>query len=543
MSDYDNEEFSIASIKFLSTKPNSHGLGISSSCLRKFAPTVLGKWLVAKYDKYSNDVTDHCLEEGIVGIFPSNQEIEFTTDINGYVIASANVVLSKVYANEIYEIFKLDNFRDVSVEMTVESHFENSVEIVDSFRIMGVTILGKKINGSCPDANMKIIRFSQENANKFYNEKSSTSMEVLKKFSEERRKSMTEKKYKVNKDVLKETPWGDIDKEKLRDFVMEAKNRETLVKEVYLVVEDGWEDAPSEKLKYPVMELIKDTFYYNRYGLKSALGYAKAEGESEVVSKIGKLYEKFNLKDEKEDKAQMSSVKNFEIEGREAWGDIIKEVQSHEGEGAYVDSVEKDHIIYTKDDVRYRVEANIEVGKDDNKVKAKINWGSVKEDKEQKMSESECEEEDKEEKEEETQKKEMSADANVDSSVYAEMLKKEAQKNKELAIRLEEKENIIMEYKKELEVLRQFKCDMEDKEKCFEVDNSMAEVKEFIKQEEFDELKKEGMACRLSEITGWKNKVKSIAFEAVRNNTLKPTGIWNMSNSEINTNEPQGLWK
>lgn len=137
----------------------------------------------------------------------------------------------------------------------------------------------------------------------------------------------------------------------------------------------------------------------------------------------------------------------------------------------------------------------------------------------------------------------MSADANVDSSAYAEMLKKEAQKNKELAIRLEEKENIIMEYEKELEVLRQFKCDMEDKEKCFEVDNSMAEVKEFIKQEEFDELKKEGMACRLSEITGWKNKVKSIAFEAVRNNTLKPTGIWNMSNSEINTNEPQGLWK
>lgn len=354
---------------------------------------------------------------------------------------------------------------------------------------------------------------------------------------------MTEKKYKVNKDVLKETPWGDIDKEKLRDSVMEAKNRETLVKEVYLVVEDGWEDAPSEKLKYPVMELIKDTFYYNRYGLKSALGYAKAEGESEVVSKIERLYKKFNLKDEKEEKAQMSNIKNFEIEGREAWEDIIKEVQSHEGEGAYVDSVEKDHIIYTKDDVRYRVDADIEVGKDDKTVKAKIKWDSVKEDKEQDMSEQKSNLKEDKKEEDDKKKNKMSADANVDASAYAEMLEKEAKKNKDLAVQLEEKENIIMEYEKELESLRQFKRDMEDKEKCFEVDSSMAEVKEFIKQEEFDELKNEGMACKLSEITGWKNKVKSIAFESVKNNTLESTGIWNMSNSEINTNEPQGLWK
>lgn len=42
-----------------------------------------------------------------------------------------------------------------------------------------------------------------------------------------------------------------------------------------MLVEDGWEDAPSEHLKYPVMELKGDTFVYNRDGLSSALGYAK----------------------------------------------------------------------------------------------------------------------------------------------------------------------------------------------------------------------------------------------------------------------------
>ena len=33
----------------------------------------------------------------------------------------------------------------------------------------------------------------------------------------------------------------------------------------------------------------------------------------------------------------------------------------------YFGGIEKDHIIYTKDDVRYRVEADIKVDKDDNR--------------------------------------------------------------------------------------------------------------------------------------------------------------------------------
>jgi len=533
MSDFDNEEFAIANVKFLSTKPNSHGLGISPNVLRECAPTVLGKWLVAKYDKYASDATDHDPTENIMGIFPSNQEIVFT-DEDGYLVASANVVLSKVYASEIYEMFQLDNFRDVSVEMKVESHFEGSVEVVDSFKIVGVTILGKRVNGSCPDANMEIIRFSQENANKFYNEQTNTTFDVLKRFSEERRKNMADKTYKVNKTELKETPWGDVDKTKLRNAVVEAKNKAELVKSVYLVVEDGWEDAPSEKLKYPVMELVGDTFYYNRYGLKSALGYAKAEGDNKVVSEIEKLYKKFDLDDKKEDEAQMSDTKNFEIEGREAWGDVIKKVQDHEGKEAYVESVEKDHIIYTKGDVRYRVEAKVEVGEDDKSVKAEINWESVKKDADQKMSDDDVEMQDDAE--------EMSADANVDPTAHADMLKEEAEKNQSLVDKLAEKENIIMEYEKELKELRQFKCDMEDKEKCSTVATAMAEVKEFIDDTEFESLKKEGMACDMSELAGWTNKIKSVAFEAVKNHNTNNNGIWSMSNPDIVNPEPKGLW-
>lgn len=69
---------------------------------------------------------------------------------------------------------------------------------------------------------------------------------------------------------------------------MEASNKASLVKDVYMVVEDGWEDAPSEKLKYPVMQFKGDTLVYNKGGLSSALGYAKAENDSAVVSKVEK---------------------------------------------------------------------------------------------------------------------------------------------------------------------------------------------------------------------------------------------------------------
>ena len=65
MDDYDSEEFAIGRVCFLSTKPNSHGLAFSDEVLREYAPTVLGKWLVAEYDKMGQDVTTHTEDEWI----------------------------------------------------------------------------------------------------------------------------------------------------------------------------------------------------------------------------------------------------------------------------------------------------------------------------------------------------------------------------------------------------------------------------------------------------------------------------------------------
>src|SRR5699024_9921945 len=219
--------------------------------------------------------------------------------------------------------------------------------------------------------------------------------------------------------------------------------------------------------------------------------YAKKENETEVINKVEKIYKKLGLdSDRKEDDAKMAEItEKFEIEGRKAWAKVIKKVQDHEGDGAYVDSIENDHIIYTKDDVRYRVEADVKVDKDDKSVDADIKWGTVKKDKDYKMAE-------------------------MTSEEMAEQIS-ELEKN------IEYSDNIIMkkdkkkkEMEKELAKLREYKNACMEKERACAVESVMNEVKDFMNDEQFKALRDEGMACEFAQIDAWSNKVKAIGFEA-----------------------------
>lgn len=578
-------EFAYGTMVFLSTKPNSHELDISEDVLRECASSILGKWVVCRVNPYTKEAEGHSPLEVIVGQVPKDQEIKFSYDKDGYLLASADFILSKIYAVDTYNLFKNGNFRNVSVEMltsgTIMADGREDEKDVSHLSICGVTILGKRINGSCPGANAQLVQF-EEKVTEFYENHHINELEALKKFAEEGRKAMADKTYRVDKskDAMSDTPWGEVNKEELRKKIMEASNKASLVKDVYMVVEDGWEDAPSEKLKYPVMQFKGDTLVYNKGGLSSALGYAKAENDSAVVSKVEKIRKDLDIEDENNDndknkngKERKMATAQFEIEGREAWGEIIKKVQSHEGKGVYVDSVEKDHIIFTKDDIRYRVDADVKVGKDDKTVDAEIHWGTKKKDKVQKMSkkskldddEDDEDEDDNDEDEggeghsdEDEDKKhranlrkcskfieKLSSDANVDASAYMEMLEKEAKRNKALAEKLAEKDHIIMEHDKELKELRKFKEDKDKERVEMEVSKTMEEVKEFVDKESFETLKSEGMACKMEAIDGWKNKARSIAFEKSHGKSQKfsSAGLWRMGAPITEPHRKSGLWE
>ena len=223
-SDYEEQEYSIARLGFLSTRPNSHEIGISEDVLRASAPSVLGKWIVA--DVQWGDATTHTDAEHIVGIVPKEQEVEFVEDDDGYLRAYVDGIISKRYAADFCDIFAKDNERAVSIEAKFEMDDDDNAS---AFDIKGVTVLGKTVRPSCPESDITFVRFSEQDAEACYGKwQHGSASSALRKFAEERKQSMADdKKLKVDKskDALSETAWGDVDKSALRDKIMAASNR------------------------------------------------------------------------------------------------------------------------------------------------------------------------------------------------------------------------------------------------------------------------------------------------------------------------------
>lgn len=481
-SDYPDDEFAIAKVGFLSTRPNAHGLIITEDVLRSCAPSALGKWMVAKMER--GDATTHLPDEVIMGIIPQNQEIEFVEDDDGYLRAYADAVISKIYSKEYCAIFENDNNRAVSVEMRIITD-EDGEDKVLSFNIVGVTTLGKTVLPSCPESNVEFIRFAENEADDYFNKIHLTS---LKKFAKERRSMMEEKKtYKVDKskEAMSDTEWGKIDKAELREAVMNAENRNSLVHDVYMKVEDGWEDAPSEKLGYPVMELKDDTFIYNRYALSSALAYAKGEDDEEVVKKVEKIYKKLDLDDSDGKEEKMSE-------------DIKMETPE-------VEMAEE--------------EKDAEMAQDEN---------------------IECAEPEKDDEQESADNEPENDDSDVEMSVD-EMKEKIAR----LEADIEERDHIIMDKDAELEELRAYKATVVAKEMACRVDALMEEVSCYMDADQAATFREEGLACNESNIDAWSNKVKATCFSAVKREIKKDSkGVFTFGMPKmIKKSDPNSIWE
>lgn len=499
--DYDEKEFAIAKVGFLSTRPNGHGLEISEDVLRECASTVLGKWMVAKMNWLGTDATTHVPSEQIMGSFPKDQDVEFVEDDDGYLRAYATAVISKRYAKDYCKMFDDDNERAVSVEMSViTENGENMNDKVMSLNIVGVTTLGKDVAPSCPESDVTFIRFSQEDADAYFNKMNEHNLTPLKKFAKENNENMAET-YKIDKskEALSDKAWSDVDKAAMRDKIMEAENKATLVKAVYMLVEDGWEEAPSEHLKYPVMELKGDTFVYNRDGLASALGYAKKENETTVVNKIEKIYKKLGL-DETEGKEEKMSDK----------------VEFNETEQTMASEPEE-----IKEETTEMSEIPAEMA-EDTKVECAESEKVEGDESEEKAEEAETEEE----------PTKMSED---------EMMVKIAQLEKDV----EDRDHIIMDKDTELEELRAYKAAVVAKEMACRVDTVMEEVKNYINDEQFAQFKAEGLTRGENDIDAWSNKVKATCFSEVKKVIKKDDkGVFSFAMPKvIKHSDPNSIWE
>lgn len=548
---YSDDEFAIAKMGFLSTRPNAHNLIIDEDVLRESASSALNKWVVA--DMFMGEPTTHTKNEHIVGRIPRSQSVEFVYDDDGYLRAYVDTVISKIYAKDFCKAFEQDKNRAVSVEMKIFTDCEDD-NIVQRFNIMGVTVLGKSIKPSCPESDIEFVRFSEDDADKFFAQKSD-SLSQLKNFVEERKQSMAEKYVNHPINTSKDAVYtGEWDGDEAKKNLVKEKNYKTLAPKVCLRLEEGWEDREVTKLGYPVMGLYDGEWRYSTKALSSALAYAKQNDETEVVNKIEAIYKKLDLDDDserKEDK-KMAEIEFSAVDIGDMWGRLytaIREARNWEYgiQGIYEEDNKKFAILI--DDVKKLYRLDFSLTEDgltlaDEVVEVKQEFTET--DNIKRFAEPEnvaeyrlddCDDcgehdpdDDEDDEHEEGHEEEMSTD---------EMKAKMAELEKDIVSR----DNIIMEKDAELEELRKFKAEVEEQRKAATVESIMAECKEYMSDEQYKEMREEGMACNMAEIDGWTNKVKAVSFSAVKKNVKKTNdGLFRFAAPIDNNKKSNSVW-
>lgn len=475
---YPSDEFAVVNLDYLGTNKNSHGLDISDEVLRRDAGSILGKWIVAIVE--NGDCGGHDEREKIVGKIPENQEVKFNKLEDGTLRANVIGLISKVYASDFMDVFENEqDKRSVSVEMKCVTMNDQPLnDIVESLNIVGVTVLGKEINPSSPGSDVEFIRFSDENAEQYFEE---IQMSVA---------------YKIDKDKdsMSDDDWGDVDKTKMRNKIMEASNTSTLVKSVYLLVEDGWEDAPSEHLKYPVMQLKGDTFVYNRKAISSAKAYASQHNETSVLNKIKDIEKKLGLDEDREEGVDMEETKLEE--NVETMEETVEE--NMECNKSMEETVE--------DNMECKTEENMEESTEDNVCELenshKLPCGEESNSSNDENLES-CDNQIKQEEDMEEP---------ITLSIEEAMEKISA-----LESQIEDKEHIIMEKENELKSLREFKEMVEEEKKASIVSQVLASIKDLVSDSDYKNFSDSGQTIKFADINGWKNSVMATVGERTVN--------------------------
>ncbi len=364
---------------------------------------------------------------------------------------------------------------------------------------------------------MSIIRFSSDDASKYYH---NTKHFSLRELAEKRNEDLKVTSHPIDKSK-NAVDMGSWDGDKAKDDLLKEKNFKTLAKSVCLLLEDGWEDKEKGALKYPVMNLKNGKWVYNAQGLSSARAYGEQHDPSvadkaiSIQKKLG-LY-KDNEDSNKEEKEKMGNEDNKNFSNSEdKEKDVIME-ENKEKDMACGDDKDKELCGDKK-----MAESEDEKLKDEKKEEDNIK------DEEKKMAEESEDEKLKKEKEEEDdiddEEKKFSLDAYVDEAAMIAMLENETEENKALANQVAKEFSAndivakILELSKENAELKAEKklAEVEKAEKKFSA--IMASVKEDLDEKTFAELSEEGKGLSFEELGGFENKVKAFAYEATKKN-------------------------
>ena len=442
--DYLNEDLALLKVFIVDDRPNKHNLGLSFDSIKEASPTLKGKAIVAKYNSFINDAEGHEENESPIGYFP-NQDFMFTDDEDGYHSMYGYAVLFKSYCPEVYNLFvdKVNTnnnaIKNVSMEIRVLENsikYENDVEqeIIDKFSFKGVTILGDKHNPAIPMAHAQMIEFS------------------------EKIKEIDSKYFSINSikiDNSKENAintkgkWSNPGRS-LYGKLLKASNKESLIKEAYLIVGSDYENAPSTELKYPHHSISNGKLVLNIQGLQASFSRASQQNivSGEVKSHLLRHYKELNL-----------DTSNFM--GKEDNMDDDKKNNKEDIEN-------KNNLPQNDDKNKEDVKDN---NKNDDKNKEDVKDNNKNDD----------------------NNKEVDYEA----------------KCSEYACKLAEMEAKEKAYMEELEELRKYKAEKENAEKNFKVSELFSEIMDILPNEELEKFKEESKDITNENFEAFSNKVKA----------------------------------
>ena len=323
-------EFAYGTVDFLSTRPNSHKHIFTEDVIKEYAPSVINKWVIAYYDDLTGDVTTHVKNQHIIGRVPE-QEVKYRYDEDGYLIASVDVILSKLYATDVYELFKRYNYRSVSIEELVgfsedTEMFEDGKQEkkVTGFNITAISVLGLSYRPSVPNANIQLTKMSEmneenlQNAEKEYikysqNKNNTTLNDIMDKLTIIEKKLNKEETMEDNKELKSTETMEEVQADSKAEPEVDEKAEDKVEEMDCGSEEEKMEEQPEEEVdKKADDEDSKDSKDEDSEEEEKEAD-TKADDSSKEENTMAELEEKLSNAEEKIRKyeAELAELKEF----------------------------------------------------------------------------------------------------------------------------------------------------------------------------------------------------------------------------------------
>ncbi len=489
---YDLQEISDTEIMkirmwIVSEGDNRHGKPISWEAIVAARPTLIGKPVVALYDKYIKDFMGHEVLEVPIGVVLSDDDISFDTDEDGKRWLVADGYLWYRYAKNATDVMSRDKIKNLSMEILVTESGEN--DSIESFVFTGITLISS--TPAIPNARAEVIKFS----------------EVTDEIKHILQAQFEEKKYNIDLTIPEE----------IKCNVKNGMEMESKSKKSGSAVGTSFARYLLSNEKITVQKAKELSKYFSKMGnngdknSNAYISYLLRGGDEGL-----KWSEKINKILEKEEYASMK---------KEKFEDAVDEKEK-------VDAVEKEE---NKEEMSLdqnleTAAANVALEEEAEKEKETVDEEKMEEAEEKMSADEEKMEDDKEaagETADEENKEDMEAEKeteDMDYKTYFENLKSEFEV-----------------LKAEADELRKFKSDIEEKQVKERMDYVMNEVSttDMPKEEMEDWCNK---FAEFSDIGTWENAVKASAFKYTKKEAKKDEVIkYGMPNTDTKE-KPKGVW-